>query len=79
MKIQSLLWWCIPVIPILGSLRQEDHEFKVRLLNETLSPKEEGKQEEWEEEENVKATQPLELYLTQQEKLQVRARQPLTS
>jgi hypothetical protein len=25
------MWWCIPVIPALGRLRQEDHEFEVTM------------------------------------------------
>jgi hypothetical protein len=29
--ILRLVWWYIPVIPALGKLRQEDHEFKANL------------------------------------------------
>jgi hypothetical protein len=25
------VWWCTPVIPALGKLRQEDHEFEASL------------------------------------------------
>jgi hypothetical protein len=25
------VWWCISIIPVLGRLRQEDHEFEVSL------------------------------------------------
>jgi hypothetical protein len=28
---KSQRWWCIPVIPVRGSLKQEDPEFEVRL------------------------------------------------
>jgi hypothetical protein len=27
----SRAWWCIPVIPALGRLRQKDHEFRASL------------------------------------------------
>jgi hypothetical protein len=41
-------WWLMPVIPALGRLRQEDHEFKASLgyleiLRETLSQKKKKK------------------------------------
>jgi hypothetical protein len=36
----SHAWWCMPVIPALGKLRQENHEFKVSLSYiETLTQK----------------------------------------
>jgi hypothetical protein len=35
--------WYTPVIPVLGSLRQEDFEFKVSLDFETLSQKKKKK------------------------------------
>jgi hypothetical protein len=30
-KILNHVWWCTPVIPAFGRLRQEDHEFKASL------------------------------------------------
>jgi hypothetical protein len=30
-KIDSWVWWCISVVPVLGRLRQEDHKFKASL------------------------------------------------
>jgi hypothetical protein len=37
----SSVWWCTPIIPALGKLRQENLEFEVqyRLYNKTLSGK----------------------------------------
>ena len=31
MKIKSRVWWCMPVIPVFGRLRQEDHRFVASL------------------------------------------------
>jgi hypothetical protein len=30
-KTWSQAWWCTPVIPALGRLRQEDHKFQTSL------------------------------------------------
>jgi hypothetical protein len=30
-KFHGQMWWCMPVILVLGRLRQEDHEFQASL------------------------------------------------
>ena len=32
-NVNSQVWWCTPVIPVLGRLRQEDCRFKASLGN----------------------------------------------
>jgi hypothetical protein len=46
-KFRSQAWWDTPIIPTLGNLRQEDLEFKARLLySKTLSQINTNKYEE---------------------------------